>query len=197
MRNFDSDIEELQRLESNENSDDVAPTAVRTSRFGENRKLSVLSTCKAIGISQNVDSVAAEHFTFQTLLVMVRRKGNQRFAKGMSTANVDRSMTEKMSDDSDRRIVSDRKVDVTSVVTGTSVPAECKATDFGAKVDSLAVANSPSDVVSENKKEQKPPVVLSSELVKEMGADIPVSSLGSPYVERLVTKRSMTWGAII
>ncbi|KAL0889684.1 hypothetical protein Bca101_013667 [Brassica carinata] len=151
MRNFDSDIEELQRLESNENSDDVAPTAVRTSRFGEN------STCKAIGISQNVDSVAAEHFTFQTLLVMVRRKGNQRFAKGMSTANVDRSMTEKMSDDSDRRIVSDRKVDVTSVVTGTSVPAECKATDFGAKVDSLAVANSPSDVVSENKKEQKPP----------------------------------------
>ncbi|KAG2261407.1 hypothetical protein Bca4012_013841 [Brassica carinata] len=166
MRNFDSDIEELQRLESNENSDDVAPTAVRTSRFGENRKLSVLSTCKAIGISQNVDSVAAEHFTFQTLLVMVRRKGNQRFAKGMSTANVDRSMTEKMSDDSDRRIVSDRKVDVTSVVTGTSVPAECKATDFGAKVDSLAVANSPSDVVN-----------------------IPVSSLGSPYVERLVTKK--------
>ncbi|ESQ31627.1 hypothetical protein EUTSA_v10003516mg [Eutrema salsugineum] len=148
--NSDSEIEELQRLvdqclESNENSDDVAPTAVPTS-----------------GIEEN------------------------------------------MSDDSDSGVGSDLKTDVTSETdqvgdtikrSGNSVlsESECKGIDLGLKADSLAVANSPSDVVGENKKEQKPQVVLSSELVKKMGEDIPVSTGFSKgmaaYVDVFVTEK--------
>ncbi|KAH0852041.1 hypothetical protein HID58_094261 [Brassica napus] len=113
-------------LESNENSDDIAPTAGHTSGIGGN-----------------------------------------------------------ISDDGDSGVVSDLKTDEISETdrvadtvmrTGNSALPECKAIVLCPKVDSLAVANSHSDVVDDNKKEQKPPVVLSSELVKETGEDVKVSS---------------------
>ncbi|XP_024006916.1 uncharacterized protein LOC18012744 [Eutrema salsugineum] len=251
--NSDSEIEELQRLvdqclESNENSDDVAPTAVPTSGIEENMSddsdsgvgsdlktdvtsetdqvgdtikrsgNSVLSECKATGISQNADSLTAEHSHLDVVgdgkneekpvrsdLVNDMRAAVSALSEvvnGMKTLFVDRSVTGKMSDANDCGILNDRNADVTSVSdpvsdtverVETSVPAECKGIDLGLKADSLAVANSPSDVVGENKKEQKPQVVLSSELVKKMGEDIPVSTGFSKgmaaYVDVFVTEK--------
>ncbi|VVB17806.1 unnamed protein product [Arabis nemorensis] len=192
-------------------TDLVADTTKRT-------RNSVFSECKAISISQNADSVAAEHSHSDIVgdikieekpkvilsSELVNKTGEgvsvlSEFAKDMSTPNVDRSMTEKLSDCG---IINDQKADVTSVAdhisdtaerVETSVPAECKDIDLIPKVDSLAVANSHCDVVGENKKEQKPQVVLSSEVVKKIGEDIPVSSGFSKgmtmYVDRLVTEK--------
>ncbi|CAF2037017.1 unnamed protein product [Brassica napus] len=227
--NSDSEIEELQRLvdqclESNENSDDIAPTAGHTSGIGGNISddgdsgvvsdlktdeisetdrvadtvmrtgNSALRICKTIGISQNADSLTAEDSHLEAAggaqvedkpkvilsSELVNKMGEvvsvlSEFAKDRSTENVDRSMPEKLSDDNDcDGTANDRKAACTSVET--SAPAECKAIVLCPKVDSLAVANSHSDVVDDNKKEQKPPVVLSSELVKETGEDVKVSS---------------------
>ncbi|CAA7061196.1 unnamed protein product [Microthlaspi erraticum] len=239
--NSDSEIKELQRLvdqclENNENSDDVAPTAVPTSGIGENMSddsdsgvvselktdvtseidrvaattkrtvnlNSVLSECKAIGISQNADSLAAEHSPSDLVgdskkeekpkvmlsSELVNKTGgvsvSSEFAKEISTANVDGSMTEQKSDDNDCGVVADRLSDTAERV-ATSVPAECKAIDLCLTVDSLAVANSPSDVRSENKNEQKSPVVLSSELVKKLGEGVPDSS-GLSKIKRLAAR---------
>ncbi|RIA04341.1 hypothetical protein BRARA_K01429, partial [Brassica rapa] len=225
----DSEMEELQRLvdqclESNENSDDIAPTAGHTSGIGGNISddgdsgvvsdlktdeisetdrvadtvmrtgNSALRICKTIGISQNADSLTAEDSHLEAAggaqvedkpkvilsSELVNKMGEvvsvlSEFAKDRSTENVDRSMPEKLSDDNDcGGTANDRKAACTSVET--SAPAECKAIVLCPKVDSLAVANSHSDVVDDNKKEQKPPVVLSSELVKETGEDVKVSS---------------------
>ncbi|CAH8392938.1 unnamed protein product [Eruca vesicaria subsp. sativa] len=234
----DSEIEELQRLvdqcleESNENSDDIAPTAGHTSGIGGNISDdgdsgvvtdlktdeisktdrmaetatrtgdSALRKCKTIGISQNAtDSLTAEDSHLETVggaqvedkpkvmlsSELVNKMGEvSEFAKDRSTENVDRSMPEKNSDDNDcGGTANDRKAACTSVSdpvsdtterVETSAPAECKAIVLCPKVESLAVANTHSDVVVDDKKEQKPLVALSSELVKEMGEDVKVSS---------------------
>ncbi|KAJ4878528.1 BAH domain [Raphanus sativus] len=224
--NSDSEIEELQRLvdqclESNENSDDIAPTAGHTSGIGENISddgdsgavsdlkteeisetdrvadtvmrtgNSSLRICKTVGISQNADSLTAQDSHLEgvggaqvedkpKVILSSEQMGAvvsflSEFAKDRNTENIDRSMPEKLSDDNDcGGTANDRKAACTSVET--SAPAECKAIVLCPKVDSLAVANSHSDVVGDNKNEQKPPVVLSSELVKEMREDGTVSS---------------------
>ncbi|KAG2326971.1 hypothetical protein Bca52824_009699 [Brassica carinata] len=211
--NSDSEIEELQRLvdqclESNENSDDVSPTAVPTSGIGENMsddcdsgvvsdlktevisstdqvagtvkriENSVLSKCRAIGTSQNADSLHAEHSHLEAVgdsdkeekpkvilsSELVNKVGNvasvlSEFAKDTSSKNVDRSMTNVCG-------VNDHKADVKTVAdtvsdtaerVETSVPGECKTIELCPKVeDSVAVAYSPSVVVGEIKKELKP-----------------------------------------
>ncbi|KAF8088024.1 hypothetical protein N665_0557s0024 [Sinapis alba] len=230
----DSEIEELQRLvdqclESNENSDDIAPTAEHTggniSDDGDSGVVSELKTdeipetetdrvadtvmrtgnsalrkCKTIGISQKAVSLTAENSHLEAVggaqveekpkvilsSELVNKMGEvvsvlSEFAKDMSTENVDRSMPEKLSVDNDCGTANDRKASCTSVSdtaerVETSAPAECKAIVLCPKVDSLAVANSHSDVVGDDNKEQKPPVALSSELVKKMGEDVTVSS---------------------
>ncbi|CAA7035007.1 unnamed protein product [Microthlaspi erraticum] len=200
--NSDSEIEELQRLvdqclESNENSDDVASEIGRAVDTTKKTINSGVSECKAIGISQNADSLAAEHSPSDVVgddkkeekpkvilsSELVNKMGEgvsilSEVAKDISTANVDGSITEKMSDD----VTSDTAQRVAS-----SVPAESKAIDLCPKVDSLAVTNSPSDVRSENKNEQKSPVVLSSELVKQLGEGIPDSS-GLSKIKRLAAR---------
>ncbi|KAJ0236385.1 Bromo adjacent homology (BAH) domain-containing protein [Hirschfeldia incana] len=224
--NSDSEIEELQRLvdqclESNENSDDIAPTAGHTSGVGENISddgdsgvvsdlktdeisetdrvadtvmrtgNSSLRICKTTGTSQNEDSLTAEDSHLEAVdgaqvedkpkvrlsSELVNKMGAvvsvlSEFAKDRSTENVDRSMPEKLSGDNDcGGTANDRKAACTSVET--SAPAECKAIVVCPKVDSLAVPNSHSDVV---KKEQKPPIALTSGLVKEMKEDVTLSS---------------------
>ncbi|XP_018455035.2 uncharacterized protein LOC108826153 [Raphanus sativus] len=236
----DSEMEELQRLvdqclESNENSDDIAPTAGHTSGIrgnisddGDSRVAtdvktdeisetdgvadtvmrtgnSALRKCITVGKSQNEDSLTAEDSHLDAVggaqmedkskvvlsSELVNKMGQvvsvlSEFAKDRGAENVDRSMPEKLSDDSDcGTTAKDQKADCKSVSdpvsatverVETSGPAETKAIELCPKVDSLAVANSHSDVVGDNKKEQKPPVVLSSELVKETGEDVTVSS---------------------
>ncbi|KFK28016.1 hypothetical protein AALP_AA8G460500 [Arabis alpina] len=205
----DSGVVSDLKTDATSETDRVADTTEKTGN-------SVLSECKAIGISQNADSLAAEHSNSDVVgdskkeekpkvilsSELVNKIGESvsvlsEFAKDMSTANVDRSMTEKMSDNDCGR-VNEQKADVTSVANHisdtaerveTSVPAECKDIDISPNVDSLAVANSHCEVVGENNNEQKPQVVLSSELVKKMGEDIPVSSGLATYVDRLVTEK--------
>ncbi|CAH2043775.1 unnamed protein product [Thlaspi arvense] len=200
---------------------DVASETDRVADATKRTGNSVFRECKAIGISQNADFSAAEHSRSDVVgdgkkeekpnvvlsSELVNKMGEvvsalSEFARDMSTANVDRSMTENMPDGNDCGIVNDRKADVTPLAdpvpdtaerVETSVPAECKAIDLCPKVDSLAVASLPSDVVGENKNEQKTQIILSSELVKKMGEDVPVSSGFSKgmaaYVDRLVTEK--------
>ncbi|XP_010444150.1 PREDICTED: uncharacterized protein LOC104726889 isoform X2 [Camelina sativa] len=179
----------------------VADTTKRTGN-------SIVSECKAIGGSQNAYSLAAEQphtnvvsdsRTEEKPKVILSSELSYKMGEGVSdisevvkdmgTANVDRKVS-----DNDCGVVDDQKADITSVanrisdtaeMVETSESAECKAVDLCPKVDSLAVATTPSDVLGENKKEQKPQVVLSS--------DIPVSSGFSrgmaAYVDRLVTEK--------
>ncbi|KAJ0236386.1 Bromo adjacent homology (BAH) domain-containing protein [Hirschfeldia incana] len=220
----DSEMEELQRLvdqclESNENSDDIAPTAGHTSAInddGDSRVatdvktdeisetdgeadtvtrtgISALRKCKTVGKSQNEGSLSAEDTHLDSVggaqmeekpkVILSSELLNKmgEVVSVRSTEDVDRSMPEKLSDDSDCGTAKDQKVDCKSVSdpvsdtverVETSGLAECKPIELCPKVDSLAVANSHSDVV---KKEQKPPVVLSSELVKETDEDVKVS----------------------
>ncbi|CAH8392944.1 unnamed protein product [Eruca vesicaria subsp. sativa] len=227
--NSDSEIEELQRLvdqclESNENSDDIAPTGGHTSGIEENISddgdsgvvsdlktdeisetdqvaeivtrtgESALRKCKTIGISRNAtNSLTAEDSHLEAVgsaqveekpkVILSSEQVNKmgevsvlsEFAKDRSAENVDRSMPEKLSDDNDcGGTAKDRKAACTSVET--SAPAKSEAIVLCPKVESLAVANTHSDVVVDNKKEQKPPVALSSELVKETDEDVTVSS---------------------
>uniref|UniRef100_A0A1J3CLT0 Uncharacterized protein n=1 Tax=Noccaea caerulescens TaxID=107243 RepID=A0A1J3CLT0_NOCCA len=218
--NSDSEIEELQRLvdqclENNENSDDVASEIDRVADATKRTVNSVLSECKAIAVSQNADSSAAEQSLKPMDVIgdgkkeekpkvilsseLVNKKGERvsvlsEFAKDISTANVEGSMTEKMSDDNGCGIVNDRNADVTSLAdrlsdtaqrVATSVPAECKAIDLCLKVDSLAVANSPSDVRSQNKNEQKSPVVLSKRLAARLDSPASNGELEHTEVDKL------------
>ncbi|CAL9244647.1 unnamed protein product [Arabidopsis halleri] len=191
---------------------DVASETERVADTTKKTGNSFLSECKAIGRCQNADSLVAEHSHPDVVgdstkeekpkvivsSELVNEMGEHvsvlsDFTKNMSTANVDRPMTEKVSD-IDCGTVNDQKMDATSVTdrisdtaerVETSVPSECKFIEVSPKVDCLVVANSPSDLVGENEKEQKPQVVLSS--------DIPVSSGFSKgmaaYVDRLVTEK--------
>ncbi|KAL1203933.1 ASI1-immunoprecipitated protein 3 [Cardamine amara subsp. amara] len=136
---------------------------------------SVFSECKAIGISQNVNSLAAEHSHSDVVgdsmkeekpKVTLSSELVNNLGEGVA-ANVNRPVTQKMSDDNDCGIVHDSKADVallsdTAERVETSVPAECKAIDLSPKVDSLAVENLPSGVKDDNKEEQKLHAVLSS-----------------------------------
>uniref|UniRef100_A0A1J3F704 Uncharacterized protein n=1 Tax=Noccaea caerulescens TaxID=107243 RepID=A0A1J3F704_NOCCA len=211
--NSDSEIEELQRLvdqclENNENSDDVASEIDRVADATKRTVHSVLSECKAIAVSQNADSSAAEQ-SLKPMDVIGDGKKEEKpkvnemgegisvlsvFSKDMTTANVDGSMTEKTSNDNGCGIVNDRNADVTSLAdrlsdtaqrVATSVPAECKAIDLCLKVDSLAVTNSPSDVRSQNKNEQKSPVVLSKRLAARLDSPASNGELEHTEVDKL------------
>ncbi|EOA23390.1 hypothetical protein CARUB_v10016566mg [Capsella rubella] len=90
---------------------------------------------------------------------------------------------EKIFDDCESVEVKDTKVDAISEADHTSdstkrveisMLSECK--DISEKVDSVAVKHAPFDSVGEDKKEEKPPTTLSSELVKKVDEDVPDTS---------------------
>ncbi|KAL1203932.1 ASI1-immunoprecipitated protein 3 [Cardamine amara subsp. amara] len=173
----------------------VSDTTRRTEIF-------VSSECKAIGIGQMANSFAAEP-THSDVVADNNKEEKPKVALSSGlvnklgegvAANVDRPVTEKMSDDNDCGLVNDSKADVallkdgtsdTEERVGTSVPAECKAIDLRPKLDLMAVEYSHSSVKDDNKEEQKLQAVLSSV--------IPVSSGFSKgmalCVDRLVAEK--------
>ncbi|VVB12248.1 unnamed protein product [Arabis nemorensis] len=112
------------------------------------------------------------------------------------------TVKEKILEDRDIGEVNERKADVTSEADrisdstkriASSMLTECRAIDASQKVDSMAVEHSTSDGVGDCKKEEKPPVGLSSELVKK-NDDVPVSSgfargMDAVSIDRLVTEK--------
>ncbi|EOA23391.1 hypothetical protein CARUB_v10016567mg [Capsella rubella] len=92
------------------------------------------------------------------------------------------AVKENILDDSDSVEVKDTKADANSDADHTSDSMKRLASsmltnrkDISEKVDSVAVGHAPLDGVDDDKKEEKPPTVLSSELVKKVDEDVPVS----------------------
>ncbi|EFH53853.1 hypothetical protein ARALYDRAFT_485166 [Arabidopsis lyrata subsp. lyrata] len=109
-----------------------------------------------------------------------------------------KAIKEKILDDSDSGEVKDIKADVKSEADCTSdstkrvassMLTECR--DVSQKVDSVAVEHTPLDRV-DDKKEEKPPTALSSELVKKVEEDVPVSSGISRGMDAVSIDRPIT-----
>ncbi|XP_010503429.1 PREDICTED: uncharacterized protein LOC104780617 isoform X3 [Camelina sativa] len=108
------------------------------------------------------------------------------------------AIKEKILDDSDSVEVKDRKADVKSEAdnssgstkrVASSMITECR--DISQKVDSVAVEHAPFVGVDDDKKVEKPPTVLSSELVKKV-EDVPVSPGISRGMDAVSTDRPGT-----
>ncbi|CAN8277460.1 unnamed protein product [Cochlearia groenlandica] len=198
--NSDSELEELQRLvdqclESNENSDDDVPTTgIGENMSGDSDNQQVVRKTDVV-LSQNANSEAAEHSHShsgnskkeeKSKVILSSELGNKigesvsvlsELTKDISTANVDRLVTEIMTDVNVSGVNDDKDDRISDIAerVETSVPTECKAIVVSPKVDSLAVESLPSDVAGDNKKEQKPKAVFCSKLVKKIGEDILVT----------------------
>ncbi|CAN8277464.1 unnamed protein product [Cochlearia groenlandica] len=151
--NSDLEIEELQRLVDQclENSDDDSDSdsGVVTDRVADTMRSSVLSECKVIATSENAKSLTSEHSRPDS-----KKEEKSEQLCDVITANVDTQVTEQLCD------VNDQKADATLVAdtaerVETSMPTECKAIIVSPKLD----------LPSDEKKEQKPQAVESSELV--------------------------------